>query len=63
MMRLERKSPAMVRGAGIVEARVPSISVIRTNRKLWLAQALLAAQSIAPEAIAAMIIVAGEVLP
>lgn len=63
MMRLERKSPARQRGAGNFEARVPSISIIRTNRKLRLAQALLAAQSIPTEAFAAMLIFAGEVRP
>lgn len=63
MMRLERKSPALARGAGNFEARVPSISLPKISRKLRLAQALLAAQSIPPEAFAAMLIVAGEVRP
>lgn len=63
MMRLKRRSPARQSGAWIVEAGMTSISLIKTNRKLRLAQALLAAQLIPPEAITATIIVAGEVRP
>ena len=63
MMHLERKSPARQRGAGNFEDGNASISLTKISRKLRLAQALLAAQSISPEAFATMDIVAGEVGP
>ena len=63
MMRLKRRSPALARGVRNFEAKVTSISITKISQKLRLAQALLAAQTIQPEAFAAMLIVAVEVRP